>query len=49
MTQEDKDERRDEENENALQDQLAILREQFAEAGGPDEEDDVAALRDRVQ
>jgi hypothetical protein len=49
MTEENKDERRDEENENVLQEEIAVLRERFAETGGPDEDDDVAAFRDRIQ
>ena len=34
--------------EDSVQHDLAILREHFAEIGGPNEDDDIATLRDRV-
>ena len=42
------DERRDEENENALQHELAILRERMAETGEPSEDIDLVALHERI-
>jgi hypothetical protein len=34
--------------EESVQHDLAIMREHFAEIGGPSEDDDIAMLRERV-